>query len=155
VVRAGRVHLSEQAPAGAPDAAPPVSLRATGAVCRALAATRTPIAYPDLVAELLATTPGATPEKVEELIDSLWQQTVLLTDLRPPLTTRNPARYVVQRLAGVPAAQNALTRLETLLEALESLGCAVVRGRVGLPGTGGTGPVGERSRVFRDNPSNR
>ena len=120
VVRAGRVHLSEQAPAGAPDVAPPVSLRATGAVCRALAATRTPIAYPDLVAELLATTPGATPEKVEELIDSLWQQTVLLTDLRPPLTTRNPARYVVQRLAGVPAAQSALTRLETLLEALES-----------------------------------
>ena len=120
VVHAGRVFLSEQAPAGAPGAAPPVSLRATGVVCRALAAARKPIAYPDLVAELLATTPGATPEKVEGLIDSLWQQTVLLTDLRPPLTTRSPARYVVQRLAAIPAAQEALTQLETLLEALES-----------------------------------
>ena len=119
VVHAGRVFLSEQAPAGVPGAASPVSLRATGAVRRALATARKPIAYPDLVAELLATTPGATPEKVEGLLDSLWQQTVLLTDLRPPLTTRSPVRYVVQRLAAIPAAQDALTRLETLLEALE------------------------------------
>lgn len=119
-VHAGRVFLSERAPTGEPGAAPPVSLRATGVVRRALAAARKPILYRDLLAELLSTTPGATPEKVEGLITDLWRQTVLLTDLRPPLTTESPARYVARRLAGIPAAEGALAQLETLLEAVES-----------------------------------
>jgi lantibiotic biosynthesis protein len=119
-VHAGRVFLSERAPGGEPGAPSTVSLRATGVVLRALTLARKPIAYRDLVGELLSQTPGATPEKVEGLITRLWEQTVLLTDLRPPLSTENPARYVAERLAEIPAAEGALVQLQTLLKAMHS-----------------------------------
>jgi thiopeptide-type bacteriocin biosynthesis protein len=119
-IHAGRVFLSERAPGEESGAPATVSLRATGVVRRALTLARTPIPYRDLVAELLSTTPGATPDKVEGLITQLWQQTVLLTDLRPPLTIESPARYVAERLAGIPLAEGALVQLETLLETARS-----------------------------------
>jgi lantibiotic biosynthesis protein len=119
-VHAGRIFLSEPAPSGKSDAASPVSLRATGVARRALAAARKPIPYRDLVAELLSTTPGATPEKVEDLVTTLWKQTVLLTDLRPPLTTDSPVHYVVERLRGIPAAEGVLTQLEVLVKTIET-----------------------------------
>jgi lantibiotic biosynthesis protein len=117
LIRAGRVFLTERAPTGT-GAAPPVSLRATGAVQRALAAARTPIPYAELADELLSAA-GATPEKVEGLIAELLQQTVLLTDLRPPLTVDSPARHVHERLVGIPAAHELAERLGVLLGALE------------------------------------
>jgi len=119
-VHAGRIFLSEPAPSGESGALSPVSLRATSAARHALAVARKPIPYRELVTELLSTTPSATPAKVEGLITTLWQQTVLLTDLRPPLTTESPARYVAERLCGIPAAESALVQLETLLEATKS-----------------------------------
>jgi len=119
-IHAGRVLLSERAPGGESGAPSTVSLRATGVVRRALTLARKPIPYRDLVSGLLSRTPGATPEKVEGLITRLWEQTVLLTDLRPPLTTENPARYVVERLTGIPAAEGALVQLQTLLKAVQS-----------------------------------
>jgi thiopeptide-type bacteriocin biosynthesis protein len=119
-IHAGRVFLSERAPGGGSGAPSMVSLRATEVVRRALTLTRKPIAYRNLVSELLLRTPGATPEKVEGLITRLWEQTVLFTDLRPPLTTENPARYVVERLAGIPAAKGALVQLQSLLKAMQS-----------------------------------
>ena len=93
-VCAGRVFLPEAAPTAdtsGPTAA--VSARASNVVRRALALARTAIPHERLVAEL-ATAPGATIEKVEKLIEELWRQTLLLTDLRPPLTEPSPATYV-------------------------------------------------------------
>jgi thiopeptide-type bacteriocin biosynthesis protein len=69
-----------------------------------------------LAAEL-ASFPGATPEKAEKLIDGLWRQTFLLTDLRPPLTETNPAVYVARRLQCIPEAGGLLDRLQTALSA--------------------------------------
>ncbi|HZB60614.1 MAG TPA: lantibiotic dehydratase, partial [Actinomycetota bacterium] len=69
--RAGRLHLSEAAPTGSGVAGGSISVRATGAVRQALAAARRPIPYPDLAAHLLAVVPGATPEKVDQLIAQL------------------------------------------------------------------------------------
>ena len=115
ILQAGRVVLAERAPPLDSGTAPGVSVRATGVVQRALARARTPVPYTDLAAYLLATTPGATPEKVETLLTELWQQTLLLTDLRPPLTTDSPSRYVAQRLAGIPAAADVLAQLEDVL----------------------------------------
>ena len=63
------------------------------------------------------TSPSATREKVEKLLTDLWEQTFLLTDLRPPLTTDDPARYVAARLAGIPEAEDLLKRLDELLTA--------------------------------------
>src|SRR6266571_6383368 len=102
----GRVWLAERAPTGGEAPEPAVSLRATGAVRCALAAARQPVAWTELAAALLASTPGATPGRVERLLTDLWAQTVLLTDLRPPLTTADPAGWVAARLAAVPAAED-------------------------------------------------
>ena len=117
LLRAGRAFLAERAPSGQSETAQPVSLRTTGVVRRALLAARGPVPYPDLVAELLSATPGATREQVDELITQLWKQTVLLTDLRPPLTVEDPARYVADRLVDIPAAEDVRMQLEALLEA--------------------------------------
>jgi lantibiotic biosynthesis protein len=117
-VGAGRVFLPEAAPTadtGVPAAA--VSARASNVVRRALALARTPISHERLVAEL-ATAPGATIEKVEKLIEELWRQTLLLTDLRPPLTEPGPATYVARRLRDIPAAADLLKRLEAALSGM-------------------------------------
>jgi lantibiotic biosynthesis protein len=99
--RNGRIHLSERAQTlgSVGGATGSVSVRATGAVRQALAAARQPIPYTDLAAGLLATVPGANPARVDQLLGQLCQATLLLTDLRPPLTGSDPAAWVAQRLA--------------------------------------------------------
>jgi len=117
-IHAGRVFLSERAPTGAmTEVTAAVSLRATKVVRRALALARAPVPYKHIVAELLSAS-GATLDKVEELITQLWEQTILLTDLRPPLTIKCPARYVARRLEGIPAAKDALAGLNRILDAM-------------------------------------
>jgi thiopeptide-type bacteriocin biosynthesis protein len=115
---AGRVFLPEAAPmVDTSGPAPAVSVRASNVVRRALSLARTPMPHQRLVAEL-ATAPGATTEKVEKLIEELWRQTLLLTDLRPPLTEPSPANYVVRRLRDNPGATDLLERLEAALAAM-------------------------------------
>jgi len=94
-----------------------VSIRATGVVRRALTLARAPIDHDDLVARLCEATPSATTEKVEKLLGELWEQTLLLTDLRPPLTHDDPPRYVVERLGRIPEAAAFATRLQEMLAA--------------------------------------
>ena len=119
LIRAGRVFLSERAPTGSGEIeASPVSLRATAAVRRAITEARTPIPYWQLT-EALEAMAGATPEKVGRLITELWQHTVLLTDLRPPLTGGRPTHYVRERLRDIPAAQETADGLGALLNAFE------------------------------------
>src|SRR5215211_5293405 len=96
--RGGRIHLSERAPAGSPVSGDSASVRATGAVREALVAARHPVPYADLAAKLLAAIPNATQERVDQLIDQLCEATLLLSDLRPPLTNPDPAGWVVDRL---------------------------------------------------------
>jgi class I lanthipeptide synthase len=115
-VRAGRVVLSERVSRG--EAAPPtVSVRASAVVRRVLAAARTPVEYGTLASLVLAETPGATEEKVETLLDELLEQTLLLTDLRPPLTVADPAQYVLERLDGIDAAVGIRRALEDVVRA--------------------------------------
>jgi thiopeptide-type bacteriocin biosynthesis protein len=96
--RGGRIHLSERAPAGSPVSGDSASVRATGAVREALVAARHLVPYADLAAKLLAAIPNATQERVDQLIDQLCEATLLLSDLRPPLTNPDPAGWVVDRL---------------------------------------------------------
>jgi len=117
VIEAGRATLAERAATTKDGPGPPVSVRATGAVKRALSLAKRPILYDALVTQLCETVPGATPEKVEKLLTELWEQTFLFTDLRPPLTSESPARYLAERLANIPEATDELTRLNKFLTA--------------------------------------
>ncbi|HEY6707952.1 MAG TPA: lantibiotic dehydratase [Actinomycetota bacterium] len=96
--RGDRIHVSERAPAGSSVSGDSASVRATGAVREALVAARHPISYAELAAKLLAAIPNATQERVDQLIAQLCEATLLLTDLRPPLTSPDPAGWVVDRL---------------------------------------------------------
>ncbi|HMD61379.1 MAG TPA: lantibiotic dehydratase, partial [Opitutaceae bacterium] len=114
-IHAGRVFLPEPAPAGdSRGQLQAVSVRASGPVRRALEMARNWAPHARLAAEL-ASFPRATPEKAEKLIEDLWLQTFLLTDLRPPLTESSPAVYVARRLQGIPEAADLLDRLQTVL----------------------------------------
>jgi thiopeptide-type bacteriocin biosynthesis protein len=117
VVHAGRVFLPEAAPTKDGAGFAPVSVRASNIVRRALAMARRPVSHEHLVAEL-ANAPSATIEKADKLIEELWRQTLLLTDLRPPLTHTNPAAYIARRLRDVPAAADALQQLSTVLSGM-------------------------------------
>ncbi|MGW5345899.1 lantibiotic dehydratase [Streptomyces sp. NPDC004050] len=102
--RAGRITLSGVEAALGANGGENVTLRATGAVTRALALARTPVPYADLAADLLHTVAGATPDKVHDLLYRLWRHAFLLTDLRPPLTHLCPAAHVLDHLGRIPAA---------------------------------------------------
>lgn len=115
-LRGDRIFMTERSSIGEASSTA-VSVRASGVVRRVLTLARAPILHQKLVDTLLVTTPGATREKIEQLITELWEQTLLLTDLRPPLTTDSPAHFVVQRLSDIPAASEARIQLEHLLEA--------------------------------------
>jgi lantibiotic biosynthesis protein len=115
---AGRVFLPEAAPMADKGPAPAVSVRASNVVRRALALARTPISHECLVSELATTVAGATAERVEKLIEELWRQTLLLTDLRPPLTEPRPANYVVCRLRDNPGAADLLGPMQGALAAM-------------------------------------
>ncbi len=113
----GRIFLSEHAPIGGDETGRQVSVRATGVVRDTLELARNPLPYKDLITNLIAST-GAPEAKVERLVEQLWEQTLLLTDLRPPLTIAEPARYVVDRLTGIPAAADDAAALSDLLDLL-------------------------------------
>jgi thiopeptide-type bacteriocin biosynthesis protein len=93
------------------------SMRCTGAVRRALDLARVPVTRVALATELLRT-PGATPEKVDRLLDELIGQGMLLSDLRPPLTGCDPSGHVREGLAGIPAARATADGLVELAEQL-------------------------------------
>jgi thiopeptide-type bacteriocin biosynthesis protein len=116
-MEAGRVSLAARMPGKRDDKHQPVSVRATRVVAKALELTKTWRDYGDVSAFLLDASPSATPEKVDRLLDELVEQTILLTDLRPPLTSESPAHYVLNRLQQIPDASHLSDRLNAFLVA--------------------------------------
>jgi thiopeptide-type bacteriocin biosynthesis protein len=91
-----------------------VSVRATGAVRRVLELAQFPTSAAQLAA-LIAQTFGATPEKASRLVDELWVQGFLLSELRPPITGRDPTSHILASLAGIPAARTTAEGLRSLV----------------------------------------
>jgi hypothetical protein len=112
--RDGRVFLADRATGGR-GPGPDVSVRATPVARRVLALARQPVAYGALVAGVAAATPGASVERVAGLVDELWRQDLLPSDLRPP-PFGDPARYVAERLFRVEPAKPTATLLAATLE---------------------------------------
>jgi thiopeptide-type bacteriocin biosynthesis protein len=116
-VEGGRLSLSARMPGHKDEKSQPVSVRATRVVTEALELAKTWIGHADLFASLQHAHPSAPPEKVEQLLDELQEQTILLTDLRPPLTSLSPAQYVLDRLRQIPEASEAAEKLQAFLQA--------------------------------------
>ena len=116
-LKGGRVSLTARMPGKKDFQSHSVSIRTTPPVIKTLELARTWIAYVDLFAALEHSFPSATPRKIEGLLEDLQEQTILLTDLRPPLTIDSPAHYVLNRLRDIPAAFTLTEKLEALLAA--------------------------------------
>ena len=116
-VAAGRVFLNDPTPLSDGPPASAASVRATAAVQTVLSRAGGYVPYAELVEELCGV-PGADPVKAEQLLTQLWRQGLLLTDLRPPLTSSNPAGQVVDRLLSMPEPPPEATRLQAALTAL-------------------------------------
>lgn len=120
LIRGGRAWLTERAPTG--DARRGgVSVRCTRTVRRLLELARTPTLWTDLVADVRTPAAAVTIVEAEKFIEALWAETILLTDLRPPLTVDRPAEYIVERLQTIPEAQEITEQLSRLIKECDAL----------------------------------
>src|SRR5579871_486905 len=116
-IRNGRAYVLENVASAKSDPSLVASLRATSAVKRALAIARQPIPYAELFETLLGSIQGATADKVTRLLDELWKHGMLLTDLRPAMTSMiPPAWQLQQRMASIPPLVSLAQELEGLLQ---------------------------------------
>ena len=76
-----------------------VSLRRTPLVEQAVAESRSPLPYEDLVRLTTAAFPAAPAERVRALLAELVRQEILITGLRPPLDGGDPLSHVLSILA--------------------------------------------------------
>jgi lantibiotic biosynthesis protein len=97
-----------------------VSVAATPVVRRALELARAPVPYPDLLKGLITTTPSATPDKAERVLEELWQHGFLRTDLMPPLTVEEPIKWVRDRLAPLVGGKALQVQLDALSRTLDA-----------------------------------
>jgi hypothetical protein len=98
-----------------------ISLRATPVVHYILDLARQPIPFHDLHAALLERFPQARPEQADRLLLQLWENHYLTSNLRPSLTTANPASYTLSHLIHVPAAGAISEQLSQVLQKTEEI----------------------------------
>jgi len=117
-VSSGRVFLADPTPLKDAAHLPVISIRESRAVSAALIHTKDYVQY-QFLAENLCRELEADTEKVDKLLTELWQQGLLLSDLRPPLTDMHPAEYVMQRLLSLPVPPPEAERLKSAIGALD------------------------------------
>jgi lantibiotic biosynthesis protein len=117
VVRGRRLFVASSAPSPTAGLTEGNSVRATAAALDVLDLARSPIAYEELTACIVSRT-NATLAEAESVIAQLLKVGALVSDLRPPLTGSDPAGYVTQRLAAMPAAAATRDALEQVLTAI-------------------------------------
>lgn len=105
-----------------------VSLRATSVVRKALELASEPLPYARLAESLLQAFPGATPDKVNRLLQQLWEHGLLLSTLHPPLTDAQPVRYLTEQLPAHPEASEIKTSLAALARETATFDAAGVDG---------------------------
>ena len=109
-----------------------VSVKATRPARLALAAAAQPISYADLRAQLLGKT-GGTSFQVETLLSELWQQGLLLTDLKPRITgaAATAGTEVAERLRTVrPETAAAVDRVLDLMRDFDRAPAAEAESRL-------------------------
>ncbi|GER89691.1 hypothetical protein KDW_38530 [Dictyobacter vulcani] len=99
---------------------PSIDLRATSVVSYILERTRKPIPYLKLRQDLFVAFPHATEQQIDSVLQQLWKNHFLLSTLRPPLTTSDPTRYILQALHKMPKI-SITEQLEKILNTTDSL----------------------------------
>ena len=79
-----------------------LDLRVTPLVRDVVELAAEPIRWTELLARMTARHPGADPARVEAVLDRLWAEGVLLSELRPQVTAAVPAQAARERSTGSP-----------------------------------------------------
>ena len=96
------------------------SVRSTRMLNHLLRTARTAVLWKDLYSTLKEWAPQ-TPEKViADYLDDLWRQGILLSSLRPPLTSGDPVDWVLSQLRSTPYRGEYYQLLTTLREEAKS-----------------------------------
>lgn len=91
-----------------------IGFRVTAPVATALRLAAIPgTTYADVVEGVRAEAPGTAPERVRGLVSQLWDMHVLISDLRPALTTALPEQDLVKRLDGLEGCADVQAGLRT------------------------------------------
>ena len=118
-IRQGRFHVSEHVSSRG-HMSSGASVAATSAVRQALELARTPIAYRDLTDKLIANVPSATREKVERLLQQLWELGFLQAELMPPMTVEDPCDWVRERLSVISGGKALCVQLDALTRTIRA-----------------------------------
>ncbi len=121
-ISGGRLYLPHLDAYGQAETDKIVSLRATPAVIRALALATDGSTLDGIKQKLLAERPDATDEQVQRLLDGLREQGALHSDLRPPLTGKDPISFILRKIDGIPNCNDIYEQLHaahTLSEAYD------------------------------------
>ncbi|WP_158854376.1 lantibiotic dehydratase [Saccharothrix deserti] len=121
IVRDGRVIVHRRAEVGASTPGPlrESSVRLNRPVQFALAAAGLPIRFDALAAEMTARFPSASPDKIYALLHGLVDGGLLITSLRPPMTTVDALSHLVRALR-VAGGEN-LSDVAELLQELDGI----------------------------------
>jgi thiopeptide-type bacteriocin biosynthesis protein len=116
LIRGGRIILPERLTHAGDGAEPPrVSVRATAAARLVMRLARAPVGFLALFDAVTEAAPDVAPDRIEGLLHELIDQSLLLTNLRPPLTCESPAHWILECLADIPAAAEVHGRLAELV----------------------------------------
>lgn len=131
LIQGGRIVLAEQVSAEGDGRVPPrISIRATSAVRLVMEMAREARSFASLVEGLAGSSKSVPADRIEGLLHQLIDQTLLLGDLRPPLTCASPVDWLLDRLERIPPARNEYDRLAKFVRAMRAWDNTPVEGRV-------------------------
>ncbi|MFC4117034.1 lantibiotic dehydratase [Nonomuraea zeae] len=107
-----------------------LSIRYSGPVRLAMEWATQPVPYADLLDRLKAAFLRASADAIEAMIGQLVEHEVLLTDLRPPLSSADPLAYVLDRVAAVDGLEEAVQLREIAAALTRYTECPPGEGRL-------------------------
>lgn len=116
----GRLHLPYLDLYGQAGAEKTASVRATPAVMATLAWACHGATLDALAQQLLIDRPAATEDQARGLVDGLRQQGALLSELRPPMTGGDAARYVLRKIEHLPDSDDVREQIQTVVDLAEA-----------------------------------
>ncbi|MGH3684568.1 MAG: lantibiotic dehydratase [Pseudonocardiaceae bacterium] len=122
-LRDGRLVVGCQQQAGTEPVE--VSVRHTAAVRTVLRAAQAPIRLGDLASKLATDFPGRPDSVINGMLAGLVAQRILITSLRPPMTTADPLAHVIEALAA--AGAGTVPTVADLLGALREIHTELIR----------------------------
>ncbi|SDW80925.1 thiopeptide-type bacteriocin biosynthesis domain-containing protein [Marininema mesophilum] len=78
-----------------------INIQASEPVLQVLEAARESISFPDLLDHLKGVYPDVDRDRIAGLIEQLFEQEYLISNLRPPMTNPSPLQYLIDQLDGI------------------------------------------------------